>query len=244
MNARAKNGANGWCFGCSQPATIAIGLDRDNCRRKGCKGQVRRVQNWTALEIGLQTFRLADGYFAHSAAMTVASHPQAGALLTAARRLPGNQVLRKDGSAHKFSLAHYLGLAGRDQSIRDDFDRIWLSHTFLEVGHTLKNASKKSTLKTNDIFHAPELELIYHIRNGIAHGNRFHFDDNGKKRLAKHAADNRLSQHRVGGLLEITEKMEGKQVLFSFAAPGDLLDVLTSASEYLKRMGVGDQLRP
>jgi len=239
MITTAKHGANGWCFGCSRAVTIGRGLDRDKCQRTGCEGQVRRVKNWKALEIGLHAFRLADGYFAHSAAMTVASQPGAPALLPAGDLSPASQVLRKDGSAHKFSLPHYLGQASGDQRIRDDFDRIWLTHTFLTIGHALKSASK-----TNQLFHAPELELIYHVRNGIAHGNRFHFDDKGKQRLADHPAHNRLAQLRVGGLLEIiAATMEGEEVLFAFAAPGDLLDVLISASEYLKRMGVGDPVR-
>jgi hypothetical protein len=33
-------------------------------------------------------------------------------------------------------------------------------------------------------------ELVYHRRNGMAHGNRFNIDDRGKNRLAAHEAHN------------------------------------------------------
>ena len=47
-------------------------------------------------------------------------------------------------------------------------------------------------LKRHKYFdHAPELELVYHLRNGIAHGNRFTFTTHGRERLAKYPADNR-----------------------------------------------------
>ncbi|OXC78250.1 hypothetical protein [Caballeronia sordidicola] len=30
---------------------------------------------------------------------------------------------------------------------------------------------------------APILEIVYHLRNGMAHDNRFNIDDRGRKRL-------------------------------------------------------------
>ena len=37
---------------------------------------------------------------------------------------------------------------------------------------------------------APILELVYHLRNGVAHGNRFNITKDGKKRLARRPAHN------------------------------------------------------
>jgi hypothetical protein len=74
---------------------------------------------------------------------------------------------------------------------------------------------------------APELELIRHVRNGIGHGNRFDIRDPSRSLLSTLP----------------TIALRGTGVLFDFAGPADLLDVLTSAKIYLKRMGVGDPLR-
>jgi hypothetical protein len=55
---------------------------------------------------------------------------------------------------------------------------------------------------------APILELVYHLRNGIAHGNRFNIDDRGKKRLAAHEAHNRKATVKspLGTVYEITPR--------------------------------------
>jgi hypothetical protein len=219
--------------------TIARGLDRGKCQRKNCEGQVRRVRNWKALEVGLRAFRLADGYFAYSAAMAVASQPEAATLAPTGSPLPAGQVLRKNGTSYNFDTLYYLGEARNDRRLRDDFDRIWLTHTFLDVGHALQVAIK-STSKNEPLLRIPLLELIYHIRNGLSHGNRFSFNDYGKSRLAQYPANNHIAQIRAGGPLEINANMEGNEVLFKFAAPGDMLDILLSTSEYLKKVGIGD----
>jgi hypothetical protein len=94
--------------------------------------------------------------------------------------------------------------------------------------------------------HAPELELVYHLRNGAAHGNRFNLTKPGRDRLAKYPAHNRLawvrSDHRTE--FEVTLDLNGREVLFGFMDPGDVQDLLMSVSLYLIRMGNGDPLRP
>jgi hypothetical protein len=91
---------------------------------------------------------------------------------------------------------------------------------------------------------APELELLGHLRNGVAHGNVFRIDN--PKSLTKYPAHNRLAWVR-GDLkteFEVVAGLDGQPVLFSFMCPGDALDLLMSVGLYLIRMGNGDPLRP
>jgi hypothetical protein len=81
---------------------------------------------------------------------------------------------------------------------------------------------------------APILELVYHLRNGIAHGNRFRVDDQGKRRLAKYPAHNRNAAVKspLGTLYEIMPDLTGP-VVFDFIGAGDVIDLLQSVEDYL-----------
>ena len=108
-------------------------------------------------------------------------------------------------------------------TIREEFPRIWLTGSLLAVGDALKD--------DNYFDHAPELELVYHLRNGVAHGNRFEFTVSGRKRLAEHPAHNR------DAAFEITLALDGKRVLFDFIEAGDVLDLLLSVASHLDELG-------
>ena len=72
---------------------------------------------------------------------------------------------RKDGTKWSFDTQDALISAVADEAIAEEFPRVWLTGALLAVGDSLER---------NSYFdHAPELELIYRLRNGIAHGNRF-----------------------------------------------------------------------
>jgi hypothetical protein len=93
--------------------------------------------------------------------------------------------------------------------------------------------------------HAPLLEFIYHLRNGIAHGNQFTFTLVNKKtnkkhtpgldRLKNHKAHNRDAQVKTAEF-RIDGALEGRTVLFDFMGPGDVLDLLQSVGIYLTRI--------
>jgi hypothetical protein len=92
-------------------------------------------------------------------------------------------------------------------------------------------------LAANDYFdRTPILELIYHLRNGIAHGNRFNINKWGKERLANHAAHNRdaIVKSPVGTTFDITPTTVGP-VLFDFIGPADVIDLLQSVEVHLSR---------
>jgi len=215
---------------------VAPGEQERRCGGAECNGRVRRVANQGALEAGLLAHRMMQGYYVHSAALAIATHPEAATLSPTEQ--PGNpmpvgRVVRKDGSVHVYDFNHYLGQARTDPLVAQDLSRIWISGAYLVVGDALER---------NQYFdRAPELELIRHVRNGIAHGNRFDIRDPSK--LARFPAHNRLAHIRKGKILEVVPSLDGQEVLFDFAGPGDFLDLLISAEVYLKRMGVGERLR-
>ena len=149
--------------------------------------------------------------------------------------LQRNIVPVRSSVSHERAQTHYSSVrnvrTSRFAIIRYRLNR------FLAIGDALS--------ETRYFDHAPELELIYHLRNGVAHGNRFHFTDFGKKRLADHPAHNRFTPFRTDTTkFEITTALEGQPVLFDFMGPADVLDLLGAVGVYLWRMGQGDPLRP
>lgn len=193
--------------------------------------------NAAALAVGQLAFRLAEGYYAHSAAMMVAKDPHSDELIRHPLeskfevRIPVEAVVpRKDGTLHRYDVLHYLNDARANPPVVDELPRVWL------VGSLLTVADALSEHKYFD--HAPILELIYHLRNGIAHGNKFHFNQTGRKRLRYYPAHNRLAQVRSQKLteFEIEETLHGQDLLFDFMGPGDVLDVVASASWHLTRL--------
>jgi hypothetical protein len=114
-------------------------------------------------------------------------------------------------------------------------DRLWLVGALLTIGDALA--------KHSYFDHAPELELLRHLRNGVAHGNTFRIN---LKLLAKFPAHNRLAWVRSDSKaeFEITPNLQNQPVLFDFMGPGDIIHLLMSVGLYLIRMGNGDALRP
>jgi hypothetical protein len=186
--------------------------------------------NQAAFDIGKMAHRMAEGYYMHLAAIQVARDPRAVALspnVEPGQIVPVGYVFRKDDIAHVFHFTHYLGRAGSDPDTFDDLNRLWLVGALLAVGDALS--------RHGYFDHAPELELLRHLRNGVAHGNTFRIDP---KRLAKFPANNRLAWIRGDNKaeFEITPNLQNQPVLFDFMAPGNILDLLMSVSHYLEQM--------
>ena len=108
---------------------------------------------------------------------------------------------------------------------------MWLTGSLLAVGDALEHH--------NYFDHAPELELVYHLRNGIAHGNRF--DIRNLQRLTKYPAHNRACYKNT--IFEITPALNGLPVLFDFMDAGDVLDLLFSIAFHLDEIGRESQHR-
>ena len=195
--------------------------------------------NQAAFDAGELAGQLAQGYYTHLASLTVAADPRADRLLPPI--LPGHlvpigTVKRKDGTEHTFYFEHFLRLARTDAIIASELERIWLGGSLLRLGDVLAQHQYFDR--------APELELVRHLRNGIAHGNRFRIDN--PSNLMRFPAHNREAwvKSDTKAVFEITPSLHSQPILFDFIGAGDVLDILMSVSLYLVRMGNGDPLRP
>jgi len=118
---------------------------------------------------------------------------------------------------------------------RRDFDRVWLMGALLTVGDALRD---------NGYFdHAPEAEIIRHLRNGIAHGNHFRFDDAVKDKTTgklKHPANIfRYSARQSMPKHEIDTNLQGAEVLWGWGGPDAIIDCLTVLGVHLWNVGHG-----
>jgi hypothetical protein len=197
------------------------------------------IVNQAAYNIGRLTHRMGEGYFMHIAAIKVATDPRAADLIPVP--LPGSNISdapvpRKDGTQHVFDFGHYLAQARDNPEMGNDLEHIWMVGALLTVGDAHK--------KYEYFDRAPELELVRHLRNGVAHGNTF--DIRCPHELIIHPAHNKLAWVRgeKNSVFEITANLNRQPVLFDFMAAGDILDLLFSVEVYLLRMGTGEPTRP
>ena len=194
--------------------------------------------NQAAWDVGQMAHRLAEGYYTHLAVIQVAKEPRAVALSPAVESgqlVPVFRIPHKDGTRHEFHFTRHLDQARSNPEMIADLDRVWLVGALLTLGDALG--------KHKYFDHAPELELVRHLRNGVAHGNIFRIK---LEHLAKRPAHNRLALVRSDSKaeFEISPALQNRPVLFDFMGPGDILHLLMSVSLYLIRMGNGDPLRP
>ncbi len=175
--------------------------------------------------------RLASGYYAFLVAQLVAANPHSINSLPppkAPGQDPTGEIKRKDGTAHTLNLRHYLDLFREDHGVQKEVLRAWAMGALLTLGDEL------STHRYFD--KAPLLELVYHLRNGVAHGNRFNITKEGRERLAQHPAHNRDAPVRspIGTVYEITPALSGP-LFFDFMGPGDVIDLLQSVEVHLSQ---------
>jgi len=184
--------------------------------------------NQAAFDVGQLARVMGRGYAAHITATRIAPRLDHKAFIRLIANHLTDSVQRKNGTEFSFDTQDALGdLANK--AIAEELPRVWLAGSLLAVGDALER---------NDYFdHAPELELVYHLRNGIAHGN--HFDIRNRKRLAKYPAHNRDASFR-NTIFEITPKLNGKPVLFDFMEAGDVLDLLFSVGIRLEQIARGE----
>jgi hypothetical protein len=181
--------------------------------------------------VGHLAQRLAAGYYSFLVAHHVAVNPNSINLLPPAKAKgqdPEGEIERKDGTFHTLNLRFYLDLLREDQALQGNFLRTWATGALLMLGDELAR---------NHYFdHAPILELVYHLRNGVAHGNRFNIDHAGQRRLAKYKASNRGAAVKspLATVYEITPMVVGP-VLFDFIGAADVIDLMQSVEVYLLR---------
>jgi len=186
--------------------------------------------NQAAHDVGQLAQDMGRGYAAHIAAIRIPPRLDGKVTVRLIAEHPTDFVQRKDGTKFSFETQDALvDLA--DKTIAAELPRVWLTGSLLTLGDALKNYGYFD--------HAPELELVYHLRNGIAHGNQFNFTAAGLERLEKYPANNCEASFR-NMLFEITPALNEQFVLFDFMGAGDVLELLFSVGLHLKEMGRGE----
>jgi len=182
-----------------------------------------------AFEIGRMAGRTAQGYYAHKAAIEVAKDPRSNGLVpTEVRRgqaVPVGDVTRKDGTGHVYDIHHYLDYARANPEMAHDLERVWIIGALIAVGDALD--------KRGYLNRVPLLELVRHLRNGVAHGNIF--DIRYPDSVKKYPAHNRQARVKTAEF-EIAASLDGQPVLFDFMGAADVLDLLMSIEIYLTRI--------
>lgn len=185
----------------------------------------------TARSVRSTAQRLSSGYYSMLVAHHVAVNPAAINLLPphVLGGHPIGEVRRKDGSGHLLNMRHYLDLLREDHNLQTEVLRSWAAGTLLALG---------DALSAHGYFdRAPLLELVYHLRNGVAHGNRFRINDSGRRRLKNHAAHNRNAAVKslTGAIFEIIPDLSGP-ILFEYMGPADVIDLIQSVEIYMSRL--------
>jgi hypothetical protein len=179
------------------------------------------IANQAAFEAGQLAQDMLVGYTVHITAIRLPPRLRHNAFVQLIEDYPNDSVPRKDGTEWSFGTQDTF-VAALEPAIAAELDRVWLAGSLLALGDALAD---------NDYFdHAPQLELVYHLRNGIAHGNHFKFTAGGLDRLGEHPA------HNSDAAFKITPALEGQRVLFDFMRAGDVLDLLSSVGGHLRNL--------
>jgi len=184
-----------------------------------------------AFALGQSIFELAQGCYAYETLSLVANDPKAEIIIPDAPvgEGPQGKLIRSDGSYHTFDIRHYLNLAKNHAATNEHIIHSWYLGALLTAGDLLKGKFYFD--------HQPEFELIYHLRNGAAHGNKFNIIKEGEKRLQSHSAY--LRGLNNSERFNISSALNGRKVLFDFVGPGDVADILILTAERLKDLERG-----
>ena len=189
-----------------------------------CGGTNRPLLSLEAFRSGRLAHRLAGGYYVHSSIVNVAESVDRTQPIDWSNT---REVKRKDGTKHTFAFDHYLREAFENLNTKDDLDRVWLVGGLLALADALA--------KNHYFDRAPHLELVIHLRNGVAHSG-FRIDH--PARLLTHPANNFRAPVRstAGTTFEITPTSQG--TVFDFTGPADLIDLFQSVEVHLFSLAV------
>lgn len=179
-------------------------------------------------EVGELAYRLRYGLYAHTATQQIARELRTAALAPMAGPIPdqvSREVACKDGSTRPFLWGYALEQVDSDPTLQQLMDQAWCISSLIILGDRLAGEEYFDR--------APVLEMVRHLRNGVAHGNRFTL--RSRAELERWPAHTRDAACRLGEPFEITMGLDGRPVLFDFMAAGDVLDLLISVGTYLLR---------
>jgi hypothetical protein len=212
---------NAICFGCDTVQQIDATLSAARCN---CGGNMLPLVSLEAFRAGRLAHRLGGGYYVHSSIIDVAASVDRSQPIDWTNT---REVERKDGTKHVFAFDHYLREAFENLKTKDDLGRVWLIGGLITLADALGN---------NQYFdRVPHLELVRHLRNGVAHG-RFRIDKPAD--LAKHPANNFSAPVRspAGTMFEITPTTQG--AVFDFMGAADFIDLFMSVEIHLLSLTV------
>jgi hypothetical protein len=180
-----------------------------------------------AITLGHRMVTLAYGYYSHSAAIEIAFDHEVLAFIESNSRLKENDigiVPRKTGEGHYFSKSQWLNHDDFNQHIQSEIERLWLSGALIIIG---------DQLRSHDYFDkSPGMELIRHLRNAVAHNNRF--DIKAPDELITRPAHSIESRgYKPESFYEITPDLHNTVLMWEYMKPGDILDVILSTGFYL-----------
>jgi hypothetical protein len=189
-----------------------------------------------AQEVGQLAERLYGGYLVHDAAMTVAIDPGSGAL--APPKALGDlvsvgRIAKQRGPEQiRYDFKHYLAQLA-EPGTAEEYSRVWLTGALLALGDALS--------RRGYFDRAPELELVRHLRNAVAHGDTFEIRH--PERLAILPAYIRTKApsstgDRPGRLLEVRPDLDGTP-LWDFVEVPDVLSLFQIVSRYLLLLSAG-----
>jgi hypothetical protein len=166
--------------------------------------------------------------------MRLGRDPRAAALIPPTQPghvVPVGTVPTKSGFQGAFHWPHFLAEAQKPE-IAAEVDHAFIAGALLTLGDELS--------RHRYFDRAPELELVRHLRNGVAHGNPFEIRQPAQ--LAKYPAHYHAA---ASGLcdFDVTPSHHGQPVRFDFMEAGDVIALLGAVGVYLIRMGNGEPLR-
>lgn len=169
--------------------------------------------------VGRLAHRLAAGYYAFLVGQHVAVSPLSVGLLPPPEQLghnPTGEIQRNDGTANTLDVRRYLDLLGEDPRLQLDVLLSWATGALLTRGDALS--------AHNYFDRAPVLKLVYHLRNAVAHGNRFAISRIGQKRLTCYPAHNRdaIMRSPAGTVSDVIPNTTGA-VLLKFMGAADVI---------------------
>jgi hypothetical protein len=195
----------------------------------------QKIVNQEAVDVATLAQRMVSQYFSHVAAIHVARDPRAetlGPQIEPGQTVPVLKIPRGDGNAMIMWFDHYLA-EGRKPETRQDFDRVWLMGALLMVGDALGASGYFG--------HEPEVEIIRHLRNGIAHGNRFAFHskviDKATGKLKYPANISRYAARQAMPSHEVDTNLQGTEVFSGWGGPDAIIDCLTVLGVHLWHVG-------
>lgn len=195
----------------------------------------KKLQNPQAEITSRLAHDLVAGYYAYASAISIAKDKRSDKLIPEVLQsqiVPVGFVKSKDNPAgHTFDFKFYLEHVRENKFVMNQLERVYLSGALLTIGDAL------SEHKYFNDSHSPIFQLIRHLRNGIAHGNKF--DIRYPQELVDHPAHDRVPQNNNPTKFEVTPELNGTNVLFDFMEPGDVLNLLHQVGFYLMDLAYG-----